>query len=89
MVDFYKISSSDLSNLPFVKYIGGKGKPVYISVGASYLSEVDEAIRALKESGCKDIVIFHCVLSYPTDLTMLFECYSNIKKRFSRCKGGL
>lgn len=67
MVDFYKISSSDLSNLPFIKYIGEKGKPVYISVGASYLSEVDEAIRTLKESGCKDIVIFHCVLSYPTD----------------------
>ena len=37
MVDFYKISSSDLSNLPFVKYIGMKGKPVYISVGAAYL----------------------------------------------------
>lgn len=67
MVDFYKISSSDLSNIPFIKYIGGKGKPVYISVGASYLSEVDEAIRSLQESGCKDIVILHCVLSYPTD----------------------
>lgn len=67
MVDFYKISSSDLSNIPFIKHIGKKGKPVYISVGASYLSEVDEAIRALKEVGCKDIVIFHCVLSYPTD----------------------
>lgn len=66
MVDFYKISSSDLSNLPFISYIGKKGKPVYISVGASYLSEVDEAIRTLRESGCKDIVIFHCVLSYPT-----------------------
>lgn len=66
MVDFYKISSSDLSNLPFISYIGKKGKPVYISVGAAYLSEVDEAIRTLKESGCKDIVIFHCVLSYPT-----------------------
>ena len=66
MVDFYKISSSDLSNLPFIKHIGSKGKPVYISVGASYLSEVDEAIRALKEVGCNDIVIFHCVLSYPT-----------------------
>ena len=38
-----------------------------MSVGAAYLSEVDEAVRALKESGCKDIVIFHCVLSYPTD----------------------
>lgn len=67
MVDFYKISSSDITNIPFIKYIGSKGKPVYISVGASYLSEVDEAVRALKRSGCKDIVLFHCVLSYPTD----------------------
>ena len=67
MVDFYKISSSDLSNIPFIKHIGAKGKPVYMSVGASYLSEVDEAVRALKESGCKDIVLFHCVLSYPTN----------------------
>lgn len=67
MVDFYKISSSDLSNLPFIRHIGSKGKPVYMSAGAAYLSEVDEAVRALKESGCKDIVIFHCVLSYPTD----------------------
>lgn len=67
MVDFYKISSSDLSNIPFIKHIGKKGRPVYISVGASYLSEVDEAIRALKEVGCKDIVVLHCVLSYPTN----------------------
>lgn len=67
MVDFYKISSSDLTNIPFIKHIGAKGKPVFISVGAAYLSEVDEAIRALKEVGCKDIVVFHCVLSYPTD----------------------
>ena len=67
MVDFYKISSSDLSNLPFIRHIGGKGKPVYMSVGAAYLSEVDEAVRELKAAGCSDIVLFHCVLSYPTD----------------------
>lgn len=67
MVDFYKISSSDLSNLPFIEHIAKKGKPVYMSVGAAYLSECDEAIRVLKNAGCKDIVIFHCVLSYPTD----------------------
>ncbi len=66
MVDFYKISSSDLSNLPFIRHIGAKGKPVVLSVGAAYLSEVDEAIRALKLSGCNDITILHCVLSYPT-----------------------
>lgn len=66
MVDFYKISSSDLSNLPFIRHIGLKGKPVYMSVGAAYLSEVDEAVRTLKEAGCQDIVLLHCVLSYPT-----------------------
>ena len=67
MVDFYKISSSDLSNLPFIRHIGGKGKPVVLSVGAAYLSEVDEAVRTLKDAGCHDITILHCVLSYPTD----------------------
>lgn len=66
MVDFYKISSSDLSNLPFIRHIGAKGKPVVLSVGAAYLSEVDEAVRTLKDAGCRDITILHCVLSYPT-----------------------
>ena len=69
MIDFYKISSSDLSNIPFIRHIGRKGKPVYLSVGASYLSEVDIAVRTLREAGCKDIVLFHCVLSYPTSPT--------------------
>lgn len=67
MVDFYKISSSDLSNLPFIEHVARKGKPVYMSVGAAYLSECDEAIRTLQQAGCKDIVVFHCVLSYPTN----------------------
>ncbi len=67
MVDFYKISSSDITNLPFIRYIGEKGKPVVLSVGASYISEVDEAVRALKESKCTDITLLHCVLSYPTN----------------------
>ena len=66
LVDFYKVSSSDLSNLPFIKHIALKGKPMVISVGAAYLSEVDEAIRTIKETGNNDITILHCVLSYPT-----------------------
>ena len=66
MVDFYKISSSDLSNRPFVRYLASKGKSIVISVGASYLSEVEEAVRAIREAGCNDITLMHCVLSYPT-----------------------
>jgi N-acetylneuraminate synthase len=66
-VDFYKISSSDASNLPFIAHIGAKGLPVVLSVGASYLDEAFLAVRTLEEAGCKDITILHCVLSYPTD----------------------
>lgn len=65
MVAIYKISSSDLTNLSFIKHIAKKGKPIYLSVGASYLSEVEEAVRIIKQEGCKDICLLHCVLSYP------------------------
>lgn len=65
MCDIYKISSSDLSNLPFIRHIAQKGKPIYLSVGASYLSEVDEAVRVMQEEKCPDICLLHCVLSYP------------------------
>lgn len=89
MVDFYKISSSDLSNIPFIRYIGAKGKPVYMSVGAAYLSEVDVAIRALKEVGCKDIVIFHCVLSYPTEpKNANLRVIETLKKDFQNVRVG-
>ncbi|MBE6553121.1 MAG: acetylneuraminic acid synthetase [Ruminococcaceae bacterium] len=91
MVDFYKISSSDLSNLPFIRHIAKKGKPVYMSVGAAYLSEVDEAVRVLSEEGCRDIVLFHCVLSYPTNpedanlnvIQTLKNVFPNVRVGFS------
>ena len=91
MVDFYKISSSDLTNIPFIRHIGKKGKPVCMSVGAAYLSEVDVAVRALKEEGCADIVLLHCVLSYPTEpqnanlrvITTLKRDFPDIRVGFS------
>ncbi|SFS46044.1 N-acetylneuraminate synthase [Succinivibrio dextrinosolvens] len=91
MVDFYKISSSDLSNLPFISHIGAKGKPVVLSTGASYISEIDEAVRTLKKSGCSDISLLHCVLSYPTEpndanlnfIKRLKEIYPNLKIGYS------
>jgi len=66
LMDIYKISSSDLSNLPFIRHIARKGKPIILSVGASYISEIEEALRAMKEEGCQDITLLHCILSYPT-----------------------
>ena len=89
MVDFYKVSSSDLSNLPFIEHIAKKGKPMVISVGAAYLSEVDEAIRVAKDAGCKDITILHCVLSYPTDPSDAnLNIIQTLKKTFPDVKVG-
>ena len=65
MVDCFKVSSSDITNHPFLRYIAAKGKPVYLSVGASYLSEIEEAVRVLETAGCPEICLLHCVLSYP------------------------
>lgn len=65
MVDAYKISSSDLSNLPFIRYIAKKGKPIYLSVGASYMDEVKQAVAVMQEENCPEIALLHCVLSYP------------------------
>lgn len=91
MVDFYKISSSDLSNLPFIHYIAKKQKPIFISTGAAYLSEIEEAVRVIKNAGCNKIVLLHCVLSYPTNpedanlhvISTLKHTFPNIQIGFS------
>ena len=61
----FKIASADLTNLPFLEHIAKKGLPMILSVGASTLSEVDEAVSLVKKCGNKQIALLHCVLSYP------------------------
>ena len=65
-MDIYKISSSDLTNIPFIKYIAAKNKPILLSTGASTLNEIKDAVKAIEEVSDVDIAIMHCVLSYPT-----------------------
>ena len=72
-MDVYKISSSDLSNIPFIQKIAQKGKHIIISTGASTLDEIKLAIDTIENEnddyvkGKAEIGIMHCVLSYPTD----------------------
>lgn len=65
-MDVYKISSSDLTNIPLIKYIASKNKPILLSTGASTLREIKEAVKAIEDVSLVDIAIMHCVLSYPT-----------------------
>ena len=64
-VDLYKIGSDDLTNLPFLRYVAARKKPVIFSSGMATLSEVDEAIRTMQEAGNGDLVLLHCVSNYP------------------------
>ncbi len=62
-----KIGSGEVTNLPFLTYLGRKGKPLLLSTGMSYLAEVDEAVRAIRSAGCDQLVLLHCVSDYPAE----------------------
>ena len=68
LMNVYKISSSDLSNIPFIDYQARKNKPILISIGASEEAEIDLAIETIRAVNNQPIVILHCVLEYPTPL---------------------
>lgn len=66
IVSFFKISSSDITNIPFLIKIARKNKPIILSTGASNIEEIDLAVEAIKSNGCKQLALLHCVLNYPT-----------------------
>lgn len=65
LMDVYKISSSDLTNKPFIEYMCQFGKPIILSTGASQLHEVQEAVSWIEKHG-NPLALLHCVLNYPT-----------------------
>ncbi len=68
LMEVYKISSSDLSNLPFIEHQARKNKPILMSVGASNLPEIEAAVDTIRRVSEQPIVLLHCVLEYPTPL---------------------
>lgn len=66
LMNVYKISSSDLTNIPFIEYQAKKNKPILLSIGASNEDEIDRALSAIRKHNNLPIVLLHCVLEYPT-----------------------
>lgn len=66
-MDIYSISSSDLTNIPFIQYVAKKNKPILLLTGAATLNEIKQAVRAIEEVSTVDIAIMHSVLAYPTE----------------------
>jgi N,N'-diacetyllegionaminate synthase len=64
-VPAFKIASGEITNLPLIRYVARKGKPIILSTGMSTMAEIEEALRVINDEGTKDIVLLHCVTSYP------------------------
>jgi len=64
----FKIPSGEITNLPYLRYIGQLGKPVILSTGMSTLSEVRDALQVLEDAGTDRslITVLHCNTEYPT-----------------------
>lgn len=82
-VPFIKIASMDLNNIPFLSYVAKKGKVVVLSTGLCPMSDVALAVETLKEGGCKEVILLHCVSVYPpkdeqvnlNNIDMLRTCF--------------
>ena len=65
LMDVYKISSSDITNKPFIEFLCGFNKPILLSTGAAHLHEIAEAVEWIAAKG-NPLALLHCVLNYPT-----------------------
>ena len=86
-IDFIKLCSADLTNFPYIQYCASKGLPVFFSTGAAYVSEIEQAYKAMIEGGLTDYVIYHTNSGYPTkiedanivQMDMLHEKFGGVK----------
>ncbi|MEJ7775850.1 MAG: pseudaminic acid synthase [Sphingomicrobium sp.] len=61
----FKIASFEAVDLPLIAYTARLGKPMIISTGMSNLGEINDAVRTARENGCEELILLHCVSSYP------------------------
>jgi len=67
-VSAYKVASFEATDLPLIKYIASTRKPLIMSTGMANLEEIEEMVATARDAGCKDMVVLHCLSSYPAPI---------------------
>lgn len=63
--NLYKVASFEVVDIPLLQKIGSTRRPVIMSTGMATLAEIDEAVQALRGSGCPELALLKCTSSYP------------------------
>lgn len=80
----FKIASGDLTYISLIKYAASKKLPIILSTGMSYLGEIEEALNAIHSTGNKNIILMHCVSSYPAPVEETnLNTIGTLKKAFN------
>lgn len=64
----YKVPSGELTNIPFLRHVARKKRPMILSTGMASLGEIERAIAVVREAGCDDVTVLHCTSSYPAEM---------------------
>lgn len=86
LVPFFKVASADLTNVPLLRRVAATAKPIVLSVGASNVEEIDDALQTLRRAGASDIALLHCILNYPTsDENANLRMLGDMARRYPEC----
>lgn len=79
----YKIASFEITDLPLIAQVAQTKKPMFISTGMASEVEISEALEVARSSGARNVLLFHCVSSYPAPIDELnLKRLVTIKKKF-------
>lgn len=82
-VEFYKIASFEIVDIPLVRKVAKTGKPVIMSCGMASEEEISEAVRTVKETGNQHLILLKCCSAYPTDYnTMNLRTITDMKEKY-------
>lgn len=85
----YKIASFEILDVGLIQACAQTGKPLIISTGMANGVEIEDAVCAAEDGGCRDLTLLHCVSAYPAPITDMNLARMAALRQKYQCKVGL